>query len=90
MTSVDNEENQNFDRLQTKIPMNTPKPMPKKYHTKIPTCMVCSVEEVVMRSENNLRKKGNRYSRRKAHLAIFFISSLQHHFPYMLFRGFKK
>ena len=49
MTYVDNVENQNFKRVQTEIPMNNPTPVPKHYHTKIPTCMIFSMEEVVMR-----------------------------------------
>ena len=49
MTSVDNEENQNFERVQTETPMHTTTPVPKNYHTKIPTYIICSMKEGVMR-----------------------------------------
>ena len=49
MTYVDNEENQNFERVKTETPTHTPTTVPNNYHTKIPTCMVLSIEEGVMR-----------------------------------------
>ena len=49
LTYVDNKEYQNFGRIQTGTPMHTPTPVPKNYHTKITTCMICSVEEDVTR-----------------------------------------
>ena len=50
MTYVENEENQNFERVKIETPMNNPTPGPKSYHTKIPTSMVLSIGEGVMRS----------------------------------------
>ena len=49
MTYVDNKENQNFERVQTETPMYTPTPLPNNCYTNIPTSMVCSMEEGVMR-----------------------------------------
>ena len=49
MTYTNNEENQNFERVQTETPMHTPTPVPNNYHTKILTCMILSMEEGFMR-----------------------------------------
>ena len=37
---------------------------------KYPTCMICSVEESVIKGMSNDKSKSRRYSRRKAHLEI--------------------
>ena len=72
MTYVDNEENQNFEMVQIETPMNTPTPVPKDYHTKIPTCITFSMEEgVVKRVKVFENKKVRHYSRRNAHLEVF-------------------
>ena len=71
MTCVDNEENQNFERAKTETSMHTPTPEPKNYHTKIPTCIICSTEEGLMRREKAFEnKKGRHYSSRKSHLTV--------------------
>ena len=57
MTSVDNEENQNFERVQTETPMHTTTPVPKNYHTKIPTYIICSMKEGVMRRMKSFENK---------------------------------
>ena len=72
MTCVYNEENQNFGRVQTETLVHTTIPVPKNYRTKIPTCMICSMEEGVMRRAKAFEnQEGRHYSRRKAHLAVF-------------------
>ena len=69
MTCVYNEENQNFGRVQTETLVHTTIPVPKNYRTKIPTCMICSMEEGVMRRAKAFEnQEGRHYSRRKAHL----------------------
>ena len=57
MICVDNEYNQNIERVQTETPMHTPTPVPKNYHTKIPTCVICSTEEGVMRRMKSFENK---------------------------------
>ena len=57
MTYVDNSENQNFERAQIETPMHNTKPTPKNYHRKLPTCIVCSMEEGVMRRAKVYLKK---------------------------------
>ena len=46
---MDNEEKQKLERVQIEISMHTITPVPNNYCTKIPTCIVFSVEEGVMR-----------------------------------------
>ena len=50
---------------------HTPVPFPKNHRTKIPTCMICSMEEGVMR---NVKKNGSTnaraWSRRRKHLVM--------------------
>ena len=43
MIYVDNDENQNFKRVKTETHIHTTTPVPKYCHTKIPTCMNCSM-----------------------------------------------
>ena len=45
---MDNEENQNFETVKTETTMHTTTPVPNYYHTKIPTCMILSMEEGIM------------------------------------------
>jgi hypothetical protein len=45
--------------------------IPKNFHLKLPTCMICSMEEGVMRKiMNAASKRARQYSRRKKHLAM--------------------
>ena len=71
MTYVDDDENQNFEWVQTETSMHTPTLVPKNYHTKLPICIICSVEEGIMRRvEAFENKRGRHYSRRKEHLEV--------------------
>ena len=54
---MDNKENQNFERVQTETPMYIPTPVPNNFYTKIPTCIVYSMEEVVMRRVKEFQNK---------------------------------
>ena len=50
---------------------HTPIPIPKNFHLKLPTCMICSMEEGVMRKITNAAsKRARQYSRRKKHLTV--------------------
>ena len=48
-----------------------PVPLPKDFHMKVPTCMICSMEEGIMRKvQNHENKKGRFFSRRKRNMVI--------------------
>ena len=47
-----------------------PVPLPKDFYMKVPTCMVCSMEEGILRKvQNHENKKGRFFSRRRKHLS---------------------
>ena len=68
---MDNEKNQNFERMKTETPTHTPTPVPNHYHTKIPTCVVFSMEgSVIIRVKAFGNRKGSHYYRKEFHLVV--------------------
>ena len=57
MAYVDNEGNQNFDRVQTETPMYTTTLVSDNYHTNMPTCNIFSMEDGIMRMVESFENK---------------------------------
>ena len=71
MTYAEYEEHASEQQAHVQGTSHIPVPVPKNYHLKVPTCMICSMEEGIMRGVKNYKhSKGRHYSRRKQHLAV--------------------
>ena len=73
MTYVDESEEQKDGTTKRRIgdTSHNPIPIPKTSNMKAPTCMICSMEEGILRKVLKKGKiKARQYSRRKKHLAI--------------------
>ena len=71
MTYAEYEDDASEQQAHVQGTSHIPVPVPKNYHLKVPTCMICSMEEGIMRGVMNYKhSKGRHYSRRKQHLAV--------------------